>query len=140
MSRRMLGKGGPVSGFRLKNRKTPSWNFNPDSAFEFGKIRPRRTFLPHQYVFLTSFAPPLACLSVAAPSYGASSHHPNGNPTSEQPRNRSLGGSLPLWWEPTLLMVSCRGQHEMLQLQQNLRGKSQQDSAVIAKEVFYCCF
>jgi len=35
-------------------------------------------------------------------------------------------------------MVSCRGQHEMLQLQQDLRGKSQQDSAVIDKEVFYC--
>ena len=53
---------------------------SPESALEFEKIRTRRTYLPHQYVLLTSFAQPLACLIVAAPSYGASSHTPKGNP------------------------------------------------------------
>jgi len=81
---------------------------NPESAFEFGKIRTRRTFLPHQYVFLTSFAPPLACRIVAAPSYlpaeaarakvgGASSHHPNGNShvrTAKEPISRRKIASL----------------------------------------------
>ena len=61
-------------------RSSPSMRFNPESAFEFGKIRTRRTYLPHQYVLLISFAQPFACLIVAAPSYGASSLHLNGYP------------------------------------------------------------